>query len=130
MKATYAYIALVVVLAVGLIFVRNNSTTPKVAPVPSIYDTFAQCIADAGAKFYGAYWCPHCQAQKKLFEDSAKLPYIECSTANGQGQTKICIDAGITGYPTWVFSDGSRADGQQTFEQLSQKTNCPVPSAP
>ncbi|QQR65205.1 hypothetical protein IPH92_01310 [Candidatus Kaiserbacteria bacterium] len=130
MKITYVYGILVVALLVGLVFVRNN-TEPKEAPVTaeavSIYDSFAQCITDAGAKFYGTYWCPHCKDQKALFKNSKKLPYIECSTPNGQGQLPVCTDAKITGYPTWVFTDGSRLSGQQTFETLAEKTNCAVP---
>ncbi len=123
----YVYIALAVLLIGGVVFVRNNSTyTPP--EIVSRFDTFAQCLTDAGAKFYGAYWCPHCQAQKKLFENSKKIPYIECSTPNGQAQTQTCIDAKITGYPTWDFADGSRADGEQTLEELSAKTGCVLPT--
>lgn len=127
MKSTYVYVALVIALGAGLIAVKNvsqNSTTETVTP----YDTFAQCLSDAGAKFYGAYWCPHCQDQKKLFQNSKKLPYIECSTPNGQAQTQVCIDAKITGYPTWDFADGSRSDGALTLKALSEKTNCALPT--
>lgn len=126
MKTTYMYIALVLALIAGLVAVRNSAQTEDVIVVTQ-YDSFAQCISDAGAKFYGAYWCPHCQAQKKLFENSKMLPYVECSTPNGQAQTQVCIDAKITGYPTWVFADGSREDGELTFEKLAEKTNCPLP---
>jgi hypothetical protein len=31
------------------------------------YDLFAQCLKDKDAKFYGAFWCPHCQNQKAMF---------------------------------------------------------------
>lgn len=126
MKITYVYIALVVVIIGALIFVRSNSSKEQVNAVTQ-YDSFAQCLTDAGAKFYGAFWCPHCQAQKKLFENSKKLPYIECSTPDTKGQTQVCIDAKVTGYPTWDFADGSRADGEQTLEELATKTNCLLP---
>lgn len=127
MKSTYVYVALVIALIASLIVIRNNSTTTADA-ITTPYDSFAQCLADAGAKFYGAYWCPHCQDQKKLFKNSKKLPYIECSTPDGKNRTQICIDEKITGYPTWKFADGSVADGEQTFEELSKKTNCPIPT--
>jgi len=92
---------------------------------PGKYDTLAQCIADSGAKFYGAFWCPHCQAQKALFGKSAnKLPYVECSEPNGKGQLQVCTDAKIDGYPTWEFADGTRLNGERSFEELSSKTNC------
>ncbi len=126
MKSYYAYILLVVVIIGGLILLRNTSSTES-ATKTSPYDAFAECISNAGATFYGAYWCPHCQAQKKLFQNSKKLPYVECSTPNGQGQTQQCIDAEITGYPTWVFKDGSREDGELSFEKLAEKTSCPMP---
>lgn len=91
--------------------------------------TFAQCLKDNGAVFYGAFWCPHCQAQKALFGNSAKLlPYVECSNPDGQTQTKVCNDRNITGYPTWEFADGSRVSGEQTFATLAEKTGCPVPT--
>ena len=95
---------------------------------PGQYDTFAQCLEERGATFFGAFWCPHCQDQKALFGRSEKhLPYVECSLPNGQGQTVECTNAGISGYPTWEFGDGSREGGLQTLEQLSAKTGCELP---
>jgi hypothetical protein len=90
------------------------------------YDEFAQCIANSGAQFYGAFWCPHCSEQKELFGASAKhLPYIECSTPDGQGQLAVCSAAGINSYPTWIFTDGTRG-AVMSLQELSQKTNCPL----
>ncbi len=94
---------------------------------PGALDTFATCLKDAGAKFYGAFWCPHCQAQKALFGKSVKLlPYVECSNPDGQSQNATCNAKGIQGYPTWIFADGSQLTGEQTLETLSSKTNCPI----
>lgn len=128
MKSTYIYIALVVVLFGGIIAVKYLTGDAR-TQVTSAYDNFAQCLTDKGVKFYGAYWCPHCQAQKKLFQNSEKLPYIECSTANQQAQTQICIDADIKSYPTWEFADGSRLDGEQTLEALGAKAGCELPAS-
>lgn len=96
---------------------------------PGKLDTFAQCIADSGATFYGAFWCPHCQAQKRMFGNSEKLlPYVECSTPDGQGQLDVCKDAGVTGYPTWVFTDGGeRLSGEVELAVLSERTGCALP---
>lgn len=92
---------------------------------PGEHDSFAQCLQEEGATFYGAFWCPHCQDQKALFGRSEKhLPYVECSLPNGQGQTKECIDEGIESYPTWEFSDGSRVGGVMSLAELSKKTGC------
>lgn len=94
---------------------------------PGAYDGFAQCIADSGATFYGAFWCPHCQAQKAAFGKSAKLlPYKECSTPDGQGRMQVCIDEKVESYPTWKFADGSVLTGEQSLDILAEKTSCDV----
>lgn len=95
---------------------------------PGQYDALASCLKDKGAKFYGAFWCPHCQAQKKMFGKSEKLlPYIECSTPDGKAQTQNCIDQKIETYPTWEFADGSRLTGEIALADLAQKTGCSLP---
>ncbi|MDP3699105.1 MAG: hypothetical protein Q8R47_05970 [Nanoarchaeota archaeon] len=92
---------------------------------PGKYDALAQCIGEKGATFYGAFWCPHCGQQKQLFGKSAKLlPYIECSTPDGRGQTAICISKKIDGYPTWEFADGSRMSAIMSPQQLADKVGC------
>lgn len=123
----YVYGALVVLVVAGIVAAKNFAGEDGRTTRVSRYDGFAQCLTDAGVKFYGAYWCPHCQAQKRLFENSSKLPYIECSTPNGQGQTQVCIEAGITGYPTWELADGTRLDGEQTLEVLAENSGCELP---
>jgi hypothetical protein len=94
----------------------------------SKYDQLAQCLTDKGTKMYGAYWCTHCASQKRLFGKSfSKIKYIECSLPGGQAQTEECTQAGINGYPTWEFGDGSREGGQMNLEALAQKTQCSLP---
>lgn len=91
-------------------------------------DSFATCIKDSGTLFYGAFWCPHCQNQKAMFGVSAKLlPYIECSTPDGSSQLPVCNDAGVKGYPTWKFPDGTVKTGEVSLADLSTLTNCPLP---
>ena len=96
---------------------------------PGKYDGFAQCIKDAGnVTFYGAFWCPHCQNQKKIFGNSSRyLPYVECSTPDGKGQLQVCKDKNIKGYPTWHFADGSVESGEVSLAKLSEKTGCDLP---
>jgi thiol-disulfide isomerase/thioredoxin len=95
---------------------------------PGKYDSFAECITASGAKFYGAWWCPHCAAEKALFGKSAeKLPYVECQTPQ-QKQNALCNSVGITEYPTWIFKDGSKLMGVQTFDTLAAKTGCVAPT--
>ncbi len=116
------FFAMVIIAA----FVISRKNIPAVfqAPPSSKMDDFAQCLTDKGAKFYGASWCPHCQNQKKLLEESKNMPYVECATSDGNGQLQICADKKIEGYPTWIFADGSRQSGEVSLEVLSQKTGC------
>ncbi|MDO8561760.1 MAG: hypothetical protein Q7S05_02955 [bacterium] len=96
---------------------------------PGKLDSFAQCIKDSGTVYYGAFWCPHCQATNKLFGKSkALLPYVECSTPDGQGQLQICKDKQITGYPTWVFPDGKILTGELTLGEIATASGCELPS--
>lgn len=115
-------IALLIVLSLGAAFL--------IKPVSLNLEPFAACLKDKGATFYGAFWCPHCQEQKRMFGSAAEsLPYIECSTPDGKGQLQACIDKRIQSYPTWEFADGSRLTGEQSLQILSQKTGCAIPSA-
>lgn len=87
------------------------------------YTEFAKCLTANDAKMYGAYWCPHCQNQKKMFGDAVQyVNYIECDD-NGS-QAKVCADAGIKGYPTWVFKSGEQVAGEVSVVDLSEKSGC------
>ncbi len=86
-------------------------------------DDFAKCLAEKNLVMYGAYWCPHCQAQKKLFGSSVQyIKYVECTQ-----ETKLCTEKQITGYPTWIAADGQRYEGEQSLQKLSEITSCPLP---
>lgn len=128
-KYTYSIIGLVFVALIVWLIVTPGK--------PSKYDAFAQCISDKKTvTFYGAFWCPHCQAQKALFGKASKyLPYVECSTPDGQGQLPRCTNVGVASYPTWEFATGTntlatstyRLTGEVSLEQLSEATGCPLP---
>jgi len=119
-------VAVLIVVVIGVIggvwFMQHQQ--------PSVnYDTFAQCIKDSGAQFYGAFWCPHCQEQKALFGNAEKnLPYIECSTPDTNGQLQVCIDEKITVYPTWKFKDGTIHEGDMSLQELADQTKCVLPT--
>ncbi|OIO07500.1 hypothetical protein CO115_00880 [Candidatus Falkowbacteria bacterium CG_4_9_14_3_um_filter_36_9] len=116
--------AIVIILIAGIIFLAYREQGRPAGEL----DAFARCIKDSGAKFYGTFWCSHCKSQKEMFGASQKyLPYIECSTPDGQGQNQICKDNKIEGYPTWVFVDGSRQSGEVALEDLATKTGCALP---
>lgn len=128
MKTTYLYIIGVAVLFVGLVvFAQYSGTTSSSVVANTEYDDFSQCLSDAGAMFFGAFWCPHCQEQKKLLKNSKNIPYTECSTPDGQSQIQVCEDEGITGYPTWRFANGDELNGVQQLSVLGEQTGCEVP---
>lgn len=117
------WIVIAVIVLGGGYFVYAQSQKP--GPL----DAFAQCLGEKGAKFYGAFWCPHCQNQKAMFGRSQKLlPYVECSTPDGKGQIQACTDIGIKGYPTWRFADGTELGGEVALKTLAEKTACELPS--
>ena len=94
------------------------------------YDAFAKCLTDRGVKFYGAWWCPHCEEQKEKFEASIdQAPYIECGVkGNTSLKTQVCKDANITHYPTWQFPPmGERVERVFTLEELRDRTGCSLP---
>ena len=129
----FASIVGILILGTIAAVIINSSSNNKPIP-PGKYDTFAQCLKDKGAIFYGAFWCPHCQAQKKEFGTSVKyLPYVECSTPDASGQTQICKDKNISSYPTWILADGTRVPDDSPvgagvkLETLAAKTGCTLP---
>jgi hypothetical protein len=129
-KIFFGIIIFLVLGTIITVFVRSSSG----AVVSGKYDGFTQCLKDKGAVFYGAFWCSHCQAQKKVFGSSAHLlPYVECSTADASGQLKICADKKIQSYPTWMLADGTIIPDDSPngagvkLETLAAKTGCVLP---
>jgi|SRR3989344_771546 len=123
-----AIIFMVVLLAVVGVLVFWPEKTPSYE-----LDSFANCLTQKGAVMYGAYWCPHCQNEKKAFGDAFRLvSYVECTE-----ETQKCLDADINGYPTWIFSDGysptgspvqgQRFEGEQGLKRLSEISGCALP---
>jgi hypothetical protein len=93
------------------------------------YDAFARCLTQKGVKMYGAWWCPHCSDQKKLFDASFQYaPYVECGFPDNTSKMQtVCVDAGIKHFPTWQFPPvGERVEGEMPLEDLSLRTGCPL----
>ena len=96
------FIILVIIIVGGIGFFVTKGNLDKSGK----YDQFAKALTAKGAIFYGAFWCPHCQAQKKEFGASVKyLPYVECSNPDNTAK-QVCLDNKVEGYPTWAFKDG------------------------
>jgi hypothetical protein len=92
-------------------------------PVDTGLDDFAKCLTEKGAIMYGAASCVHCQKVKTTFGSSFQyINYVECLQ-----DTQKCLDAGINGYPTWKFSNGSKLEGEQPLEKIAEFSNCTLP---
>lgn len=81
----------------------------------------AECLTSKWVTMYGTTRCSHCQAQKELFgyEAFTKINFVDCDK-----EKNTCALAGVQGYPTWAFSDGSKLEGTQTFDALAAKAGC------
>ncbi len=118
----FAFAGIVIAGVVGMAAMK--STTPAQG-----LDDFAEYLTENGVKMYGTYWCGHCKNQKEMFGDAfEKINYIECALPDRQGQTKECEEAGITGYPTWEFGDGTRVSGEIPLEYLAEKVGYELPT--
>ncbi len=124
----YIYILIALVVLGGVIWlVMTPGKTGKL-------DSFATCLGEKGAVFYGAFWCGHCRDQKALFGKSSKyLPYVECSPPNGKGQLPVCTNLGVESYPTWHFASSTASTtpeilkGVIELSVLAEKTSCVLP---
>jgi len=112
----------VLVLAAGTVFYFYHRNEHK-------HDAFARCLAQRGAKMYGAWWCPHCIEQKEKFGASFEyVNYVECGIkGDTHGQSQVCKDENVKHYPTWQFPPtGERVERIFSLEELSDRTGCPL----
>lgn len=95
----------------------------------STLDSFAKCLKSKGVRMYGAWWCPHCANQKEAFGYAFQyVNYTECGEEGKLHSVNAqCKQAGISHFPTWQFSDGSRTEGELPLADLSQKSGCKLP---
>lgn len=121
MKYFWVGLAVIIIIGIAASFYAKKQ--------PGALDGLAECLKEKSVVFYGAYWCPNCASQKRLFGRSAALlPYVECSTADGKGQLPVCKDAGIEQYPTWEFADKTRLTGVRQLAELADKSGCALPA--
>ncbi len=111
--------AVVAVLALHLYYAGYWGRAP--GPEDSWVRGLAEHLTKTDAKFYGAYWCPHCIEQKELFGASVRrLPYVECSPSGPNApQATVCKEKDIKSYPTWVIN-GARYTGKVGLDALAQ----------
>ena len=72
---------------------KASNSAPKIKTT-STERTLAlsQRIKALDGKMYGAYWCSHCNNQKKEFGVQAfsNIPYIECDKEGENSQNSLC----------------------------------------
>jgi hypothetical protein len=121
-RLRYIIIAIVIVVVfAGAYYLIWHKRTSRL-------DVFAKCLTAKQAKMYGAFWCPHCDEQKEKFGSSFQYaPYIECGIKGSQGIASVCTQAGIKRFPTWIFADGTRVEGEHELEFLGEETGCSLP---
>jgi glutaredoxin len=108
----------------------NPTDGPQMPPISEVSGeseaALARHLKQVGAVMYGAYWCPHCQDQKRLFGEKAAqiINYVECSP-NGPNapQAEACQAKEIRSYPTWEINGQLQEPGVIRLEQLAELTN-------
>ncbi|MCZ6749135.1 MAG: vitamin K epoxide reductase family protein [SAR324 cluster bacterium] len=106
-------------LIVGMHLYFSGAFDPSLGDEDPYLRALAIHLNDIDAKFYGAFWCPNCDRQKREFRASAsRLPYIECSPGGRNApQAPVCGINGVTVYPTWVI-DGRKYEGYLSADTL------------
>ncbi len=127
MKSKFIVSVVVIILIVIGLGVFMNKGSNK----PGKYDAFVGALKEGGAQFYGAFWCPHCQAQEKeLGMSRQKLEsiglYVECSNPD-QTPTQACLDKKVESYPTWMFRDGISVPSESDPVVCQPKSDTPTP---
>jgi cytochrome c1 len=85
---------------------------------------FASCLATRGELFYSET-CPHCHDQMEMFGEAVNnLAKHDCLN-----ERNLCSQKQITGVPAWIFEDGSKLLGKQSFEKLSEQSGCLLPDS-
>ncbi|OQB05715.1 MAG: hypothetical protein BWY19_00848 [bacterium ADurb.Bin212] len=80
----------------------------------------AKKLTEKGVVMYGAYWCSHCNNQKKMFGDAVKyIDYVECDPSGEGANPDECKANEIEGYPTWIY-EGTKYPGEMSLEKLAQ----------
>lgn len=100
--------------------ITSNSTATEIG--------LAKHLEAAGAKMYGAWWCPHCHDQKQVFGKEAfkDIHYVECSTPGAKGvrkMTNFCRQAGVKAFPQWEINGKLIEPGLKSLKELAQLSN-------
>ncbi len=132
------YKILISIVLVAVILISGCTSSTDNAKVNNL----ANCLVEKGVVEYGAFWCPNCAKQEKLFGRSFSVMkdkvYIECdprcdvadindlpsACRDKIGQPRLCIEKKINAYPTWDFPNGKRLVGVQDLNSLADEAGC------
>jgi glutaredoxin len=115
-KAINALVTIFIILIIGavLLYVTIGKT-----PNVTVSAEAAQYIGNHSIVYVQA-GCSHCKEQEDLFGDNWKyINSLDCISS--QTNTQICINANITGTPTWVIN-GTQYIGVQSIQELENLT--------
>ena len=105
-------------------------------------EDLSTCLASKEVVEYGAFWCPNCAKQEKMFGKAFSIIkekiYVECdprcdvpdienlpvACRDKLGNPELCIEKKIAGYPTWDFPNGKRFVGVQDLKSLADEAGC------
>ena len=83
-------------------------------------EALAKHLTKIGAVMYGAYWCPYCSQQKKIFgENFLYIKYVECDPRGENPNPRLCEYKKIRKYPTWEIG-GKMFEGVYTLRELEK----------
>jgi uncharacterized membrane protein len=110
--------ALALALVAGIQAYHSDLFAPREDPRLA---ALAEHLDAIGARYYGASWCPNCQAQHRAFGAAHKrLPYVECSPEGRGGPVAFtCVSQDIGAYPTWIIR-GRRMEQMLDPETLAR----------
>ena len=112
--------ALGVAVIAYLIFPHNGDAQATVCAPGSECDQVARHLTESGAVMYGAFWCPYCDKQKKLFGTAFDLVnYVECDPGGANANPALCKTKGIRGFPTWEIR-GTMYPGLRSLSELGR----------
>ncbi len=111
--------SLVAVVVLAAAFLLPQSLGPAAKADAAYREALARHLTAQGAVMYGAYWCPHCAEQKRLFGDAFRyVNYVECDPGGSNPQPQLCQQKGVRAYPTWEIG-GRMYEGTMTLEELA-----------
>ncbi|MDD5191607.1 MAG: hypothetical protein PHH54_02210 [Candidatus Nanoarchaeia archaeon] len=111
----YIYIVIIILVIIAVIFyIKNNNDNNN----GGVNEKLAKCLGEK-SELYVQLGCKFCKDQEDIFGNNTQyLNIIDCHF-----ETQKCVDAQITGTPTWIIN-GEKYPGVQSIEKLKQLTGC------